>query len=325
MRRLTFRIWQWMVSWLTQEGDPHEIPLCDFPRLSQELRSGDVLLVEGRTRMGGVIKLITQSAWTHSALYVGRLQDIPDPALRRLVAQFYPAKPDERLLIEALLGEGTRVSPLSKYRGDHLRICRPQGLCPEDAQKVIAHAIRRLGSDYDVRQLIDLARFFLPWSVLPRRWRSSLFEGRAGDTTRNVCSCLLAEAFDSVDFPILPFVERREDGSLRFFKRNPRLFTPRDFDYSPYFHIIKYPFLGLDDLGVYRSLAWSRSPLVYSDSGRSYRAALSFARPSGQLPKPPPGDLADPNGTGDIPSGGRAGADLAQLPVALDHATTEDT
>ena len=325
MKRLSFRIWHWMVSWLTQEGEPHEIPLCDFPRLSEELRPGDVILVEGRTRVGGVIKVITQSAWTHSALYIGRLQDIQDGALRRLVTQFYPAERDDRLLIEALLGEGTRISPLSKYRGDHLRICRPQGLCPDDAQRVIAYAIRRLGSDYDVRQLLDLARFFLPWSVLPRRWRSSLFEGRAGDTTRNVCSCLLAEAFDCVDFPILPFVERREDGTLRFFKRNPRLFTPRDFDYSPYFHIIKYPFLGLDDLGVYRSLAWSRSPLVYSDSGRSYRASLSFARPSGRVPARLHGDLEDPDGTESIPGGSRGEAGLPRHSVSLDPATTEGT
>lgn len=60
--------------------------------------------------MGGVIRLITHSTWTHSALFIGRPQDIQDVALRRLVLQFYPAKPDERLLIEALLGEGTRVS-----------------------------------------------------------------------------------------------------------------------------------------------------------------------------------------------------------------------
>ncbi len=302
MKRLSFKVWQWMVAWLTREGEPHEIPLCDFPRLSQELKIGDVLLVEGRTRIGGVIKIVTQSAWTHSALYIGRLQDIQDLALRRLVAQFYQADYGEQLLIEAMLGEGTRVSPLSKYRREHLRICRPQGLCPDDAQRVIAYAIRRLGNDYDVRHLLDLARFFLPWAILPRRWRSTLFEARAGDTTRNLCACLLAEAFDSVDFPILPFVERRDDGSLRFFKRNPRLFVPRDFDYSPYFHIIKYPFLGLDDLGVYRSLAWSRSPLVYSDSGRSFRAALSFARTSGQPPAQRRGDLEDPDAQGAVPA-----------------------
>jgi hypothetical protein len=280
MKRLTLRIWQWMVHWLTREGVPHEILLSDFARLAQSIRPGDIILVEGRTRIAGVIRLVTQSSWTHAALYIGRLHEIQDHCLRRLVAAYYQADHGDQLLIEALLGEGTRISPLTKYQGEHLRICRPKGLCPDDAQRVIAHAIRRLGSDYDVRQLFDLARFLLPWAILPRRWRSSLFEHRAGGTTRTLCSCLIAEAFNSVAYPILPFVERREDGGLRFFRRNPRLFTPRDFDYSPYFDVIKYPVLGLDDPGVYRRLEWS-SPLVYSDAGPLYRAALSAARPSG--------------------------------------------
>ncbi|MGE5154480.1 MAG: YiiX/YebB-like N1pC/P60 family cysteine hydrolase, partial [Bdellovibrio bacteriovorus] len=276
---------QWMVHWLTHEGAPHEVLLSDFARLAQSIRPGDVILVEGRTRIAGVIRLITQSNWTHAALYIGRLHEIQDHSLRRLVGAYYQSDHGEQLLIEALLGEGTRVSPLAKYRAEHLRICRPKGLCPDDAERVIAHAIRRLGSDYDMRQLFDLARFLLPWAILPRRWRSSLFEHRAGGTTRTLCSCLIAEAFNSVAFPVLPFVERREDGSLRFFRRNPRLYTPRDFDYSPYFDVIKYPFLGLDDPGVYRRLEWSSSPLLYSDSGPLYRAALSDARPSGVPPQ----------------------------------------
>jgi hypothetical protein len=147
--------------------------------------------------------------------------------------------------------------------------------------------VRRLGSDYDVRQLVDLARFFFPWAILPRRWRSSLFQRNAGASTRTVCSCLLAEAFSTVDFPILPFIERRDDGTLRFFKRNPRLFTPKDFDYSPYFHIIKYPFLGLEDVGVYRNLPWSSSPAIYSDRDRSYSAAFSQALVTEPAPSGP--------------------------------------
>jgi hypothetical protein len=284
MKRLSLRIWRWMVSWLTREGEPHEIPLSDFPRLSQELKPGDVLLVEGRTRIASVIKLITHSPWTHSALYVGRMEQIRDPHLRGLALRRGPIDPGEQLLVEALLGQGTLVSPLSNYREEHLRVCRPQGLCPEDAERVVAHTLRRLGSDYDVRQLFDLARFFLPWGVLPRRWRSSLFEGGAGDTTRSICSALIAEAFASVDYPILPFVERRKDGSLRFFRRNPRLFTPRDFDYSPYFHILKYPFLGLDHPGLYRRLAWSTPTVFYSDAGRSFRASVRLARASEESP-----------------------------------------
>ncbi|MEA3276582.1 MAG: YiiX/YebB-like N1pC/P60 family cysteine hydrolase [Pseudomonadota bacterium] len=298
MRPLHIGLWQWMTDWLTKEGDPHEVPLCDFEHLNEELRPGDVLLVEGRSRISEVIKLITQSAWTHSAICIGRLHDIEDPGLRNLVVQYYQRDHSEQLLVEALLGQGTRVSPLSKYRQDHLRICRPEGLSAADAQHVIAYAIRRLGSDYDVRQLLDLARFFLPWAILPRRWRSSLFQHNAGAPTRNVCSCLLAEAFSTVDFPILPFIDRREDGTLRFYKRNPRLFTPKDFDYSPYFHIIKYPFLGLNDVGVYRELPWSSSPVIYSDRGRSFRAAVSQAlttpreSPKGVQPTPEVAPLA---------------------------------
>lgn len=311
MKRLTLGIWQWLFRWLTREGPPHEILQSDFNRLSDSLLPGDVILVEGRTRIAGVIRLVTQSSWTHAALYIGRLQEIQDPSLRCLVAAYYRADQGEQLLIEALLGEGTQVSPLAKYRGEHLRTCRPRGLCPDDAQRVIAHAIRRLGSDYDVRQLVDLARFLLPWGILPRRWRSSLFEHRAGETTRTLCSGLIAEAFSAVDFPILPFVERQEDGSLRFFRRNPRLFTPKDFDYSPYFDIIKHPILRLDDPGVYRRLSWSPSALVYSDSAPVYRAALNTARanppglgshPLGRLrrhrrgprAKPPPGPSPRP-------------------------------
>lgn len=56
MKILRLGLWQWMINWLAKEGDPHEVPLCDFQRLSKELRLGDVVLVEGRSRVGEVIK-----------------------------------------------------------------------------------------------------------------------------------------------------------------------------------------------------------------------------------------------------------------------------
>jgi hypothetical protein len=178
----------------------------------------------------------------------------------------------EQLMVEALLGKGTIITPLAKYRRDHLRICRPTGLEPEDAHKVVAHAIHHIGFDYDVRHLLDLARFFFPWNILPKRWRSTLFQHNAGSPTRTVCSSLLASAFNNVNFPILPFIDRDDDGGLHFFKRNPRLFTPKDFDYSPYFDIIKYPFLGLDDLGVYRRLPWGDDSILYNDNEGTFTA-----------------------------------------------------
>ncbi len=259
MNRLARKAEALLIRWLTRERPPATIPLCDFNRLRFELRPCDVLLVEGRSRVADVIRVITQSPWTHAALYIGRLFDIRNPRLRARVEAHFEGDPEEQLVIEAELGRGTVVSPLSRYQHDHLRICRPDGLAADDAQQVLAYAIRRLGTPYDLRQILDLARFLLPWSILPRRWRSTLFEHKAGSATRTVCSTLLAEAFSAVDFPILPFIDRGEDGSLRLFKRNPRLFAPRDFDYSPYFSIIKYPFLGVNDLALYRRLPWDRS------------------------------------------------------------------
>ncbi|MBL3598636.1 MAG: hypothetical protein JMN25_02050 [gamma proteobacterium endosymbiont of Lamellibrachia anaximandri] len=275
---------QWLSKtlseWLVRDGPPPNSPLCDFKRLSFELRPGDVLLVEGRSRVSEVIKIITQSSWTHSAIYIGRLYGISDPDLQALVAKHFQGDPSEQLMVESLLHEGTIVAPVSKYHMDHLRICRPTGLEPDDAHAVIGHAIRGLGSGYDVRHLLDLARFFFPWAILPRRWRSSLFEHNAGDPTRTVCSCLLAEAFNQVNFPILPFIDRSDDGSIRFFKRNPRLFTPKDFDYSPYFNIIKYPFLGLDDLGVYRRLPWCDEAMMYNDNESEFtEQAQNYCEP----------------------------------------------
>ena len=270
-------------EWLTRGGPPSPTPLCDFNRLGFELRTGDVILVEGRSRVSEVIKIITQSPWSHSALFVGRLYDIRDPDLRAVIAYHFDGDLDEQLVIEAVMGRGTIVSPLTHYKKDHIRICRPTGLAPADAEAVIAYAAKHIGWDYDVRQVLDLARFFFPWSFLPRRWRSSLFQHNAGGPTRIVCSTLIAEAYGSVDFPILPFIDRGEDGSVRFFKRNPRLFAPRDFDYSPYFSIIKYPFLGINDVGLYRRLPWSNDD-IYNDERHAFNPA-----PGKVLQKPGPG------------------------------------
>lgn len=289
MRRFFAWLGYRITQWLIRDGPPPPSPLCDFNRLRYELKPGDVILIEGRSRVADVIKMITQSPWSHSALYIGRLYDIPDPKLRTIVDTHFEGDPEDQLIVEALMGFGTLVAPLSKYRHDHLRICRPEGLSPNDAQHVVGYAIKRIGLRYDIRQVLDLARFLFPWGLLPRRWRSSLFQHNAGEPTRTVCSTLLAEAFNEVDFPILPFIDRGDDGSVRFFKRNPKLFAPRDFDYSPYFDIIKYPFLGLNDIGLYRRLPWSTDETLHNDE-----------RP--ELEDEPDGDLVDDPAA--IPAGG---------------------
>lgn len=259
-----------LVQWLTVEDEPTGNPLSDFDRLSFEIRPCDVLLVEGRSRVSEVIKQMTLSHWTHAALYIGRLNEIDDPETRELVAKHYKGDPREQLLIEALLEQGTVVVPLKKYKYEHLRICRPKGLSRHDSHNTISYLARHLGKDYDVRQLFDLARFLLPYGIIPRRWRSSLFERHIGDSTRTVCSSMIAAAFTSIHFPILPVIHRSEDGKLRLYKRNIKLYTPNDFDYSPYFEIIKYPILGFDDLAVYRQLPWDDQGVICDDNMECY-------------------------------------------------------
>lgn len=271
-----------IIGWLTAEKPPDGTPLCDFERIRYELRPADILLVEGRTRVSDVIKTITQSPWTHSALYLGRIGDIDDPRVREHVSYCFDGDPNAQIVVEAVLGRGTLISPLDKYRHDHLRICRPAGLARHDAQAVIAYAVNHLGCDYDVRQLLDLARFLFPYGILPRRWRSSLFEHNAGFPTRTVCSSMIASCFDHVRFPVLPVMRRLENGEVRMSKRNARLYTPRDFDYSPYFEIIKFPFLGIEDKSVYRSLPWDDDDQICNGEGDCYIPRTGAHKPEAE-------------------------------------------
>lgn len=283
LSRLKARI----VAWLTTDGPPRPFPLVDFERIKYELRPGDVILVEGRTRVADVIKMITQSPWSHAMLYIGRVHDIEDAGLRARLKDFWKGPDDEQLVVEGILGKGTIITRLEDYRPDHLRICRPSGISRSDAQRVINYAIRHLGDDYNIRQLLDLMRFLMPWGVLPRRWRSSLFIHNAGDTTRTVCSTMLAEAFNAVNYPILPIIKQHAETGIQLIKRNPRLYTPRDFDYSPYFDVLKFPFVGEVSRERYRHLPWGGDHLMGNDD----QDIMELPPPPIEIPKP---DLIKP-------------------------------
>jgi len=87
----------------------------------------------------------------------------------------------------------------------------------------------------------------LPRPPVPVRLRRRLIEFGSGEPTRAICSTLIARAFQSVRYPILPYVEYRPadgPGRTRFMEevlraRHHSLFTPRDFDISPYFRAVK--------------------------------------------------------------------------------------
>jgi hypothetical protein len=155
--------------------------------------------------------------------------------------------------------KGVRAFPIEELEGLHLRICRPVGLSSQDAHQVATHVLGRLGDRYDLKNVFDLARYLLPTPPVPTPWRRPMLALGSSDPTRAICSTLIAEAFETVGFPILPIIRSKAAAALGCpdrvrevqHIRHYRLFIPRDFDVSPYFTIIK-PSLCRD----YRSLAW---------------------------------------------------------------------
>ncbi|MBX9637763.1 MAG: lipo-like protein [Nitrosomonas sp.] len=219
-------------------------------KLAATLQPGDVLLVEGDTRVSVAIKYLTQSTWSHAALYIGNV--LPHSAPWQL----------PQVLIEADLKEGVRAITLAHYAQMHTRICRPVGLNDEDRKRVVDFVIARIGQHYDLKHIFDLLRYLLPTMPVPTRFRRRMLALGSGDPTRAICSTLIAQAFESVRYPILPEIQRTWSNDPRntdcyadiYHIRHYSLYTPRDFDISPYFDIIK-PVIenGFD----YRSLAWS--------------------------------------------------------------------
>lgn len=224
----------------------------DPGQLHRTLRPCDVLLVEGNTRISTAIKYLTQSTWSHAALYIGDAL----PGLRN--------DPDPPVLIEADLLQGVCAVPLTRYHHFHTRICRPVGLSEADRRHIIESALARIGHTYDLKNVIDLVRYLLPTPPVPVRWRRRMLALGSGEPTRAICSTMIAQLFQSVGYPILPCVETRpapRPGCEHCVQeilhiRHHSLFAPRDFDISPYFAVVK-PTIesGLD----YKRLVWEES------------------------------------------------------------------
>ena len=239
------RVGQVLARYLEEPAHGYEpYTPSDADTLRSTLKPGDVLLVEGSNHISGVIKYLTQSTWSHAALYVGPIGD-------RVTANGEPL-----VLVEANIGQGVVASPLSKYERFHTRICRPTGLTDDDCARVCTYAAERIGFDYDLKNIIDLMRYLIPLPV-PQRWRRRMIALGSGHPTRIICSALIAQAFENVRYPILPKVilTENEDARQEILEiRHSSLYAPRDFDISPYFEVVKPTLLrGFD----YRAVAWA--------------------------------------------------------------------
>src|SRR6201991_3746448 len=216
----------------------------DPEHLRGVVQPGDVLLVEGNNRISGIIKYLTQSTWSHAALYVGPVEGACEP------------DGEEHVLIEANIGEGVTSAPLSKYFPYPPRLCRPVGLSYEDRTTVCRYAINRIGFGYDTKNIVDLMRYLIPLPV-PQRWRRRMIAFGSGDPTKMICSALPARPSPPVDLRFLP--KTTKAGSRRARReilhiRDSSLYMPRDFDISPYFEVVKPTIVNGFD---YTALHWA--------------------------------------------------------------------
>ena len=238
------------------QSRPEAVHIATSPpeQMAAVLQPGDVLLVDGSSRVSGVIKYLTQSSWSHAALYIG-------PG--------YAPQGDkgEKVLLEADIVEGIRLVPLSEYSSEHTRICRPVGLAEKDILQLITYSVERLGQQYDLKNVFDLVRYLILPTPIPTRWRRKMLTLGSGDPTRAICSTLIAQAFQSIRYPILPEIDYRQSKDQRGQKhhkqtlipRHHSLFVPRDFDVSPYFEIIKP---AIQHNFNSKTLKWEQPPLT---------------------------------------------------------------
>lgn len=252
MNKISGMVGRWLARFLEQPSRAYQpFSITDSETLERCLKPGDVLLVEGNQRISVAIKYLTQSTWSHAAMYVGNGQTGENEAGEPLS------------LIEADLSAGVIAVPLSKYAKFNTRICRPVQLTSEDQKAVVKFMKDSLGKAYDLKNVIDLGRYLFPTPPVPVRWRRRMLALGSGDPTRAICSTLIAQAFQGVRYPILPELERTEvkaDSGSAYTEteilhiRHHSLFTPRDFDISPYFRVVK-PTLetGFD----YKKLNWA--------------------------------------------------------------------
>lgn len=264
-----------VIRFLTLEVHNYQRRIPNNPeRLKKHIRPGDVLLVEGKSRISQIIKYLTQSSWSHSAIYVGDHIGLRGDPLAKQYQELY-GEEARHLLVEAELSSGVNAVPLSKYLDYNLRLCRPYSLSVGDLERVIDDVISHIGDRYDRKQIVDLGRYLTPFPLIPARLRRKAFFLGPSGSRSVICSTLIARAFLNVHYPILPLPSPdpsdRKDlfpHGRRFRSFHPSMALPRDFDLSPYFQIVKFNLVKEGPID-YRALEWEGvldSPPTVDDS-----------------------------------------------------------
>jgi cell wall-associated NlpC family hydrolase len=220
----------------------------NMDNLYRVIRKGDVILVEGNSDISRMIKLFTQSSWSHSALYVGdELVINGDVRGGPIIKQF--GNDTHHMIVEAFTGTGVTAAPISKYQDYNIRVCRPYGISPQDIDSVVSELLSNLGKQYDHRNIIDLGLLLLPPLLNPFKRRT--IHACLGNCNefQVICSGMIAKAFQRVGYPVIPALgpipmdessEQHNPYGASLIMRHYSQIMPKHFDISPNFQIIKF-------------------------------------------------------------------------------------
>jgi hypothetical protein len=136
-----------------------------------------------------------------------------------------------------------RLVSVAEFADLHTRVCRPVGLTAAEIDTLVGTAVARLGHQYDLKNVIDLARYLLPTPV-PVRWRRRMLGGQRRPHPRHLLDA------DRPSFPVdssdpAADRDRAVAGPMcpglwpRFFMCGTTACSPRATSTSPNFAIIK--------------------------------------------------------------------------------------
>ena len=242
---------QTILHWLTKEIKIKYSPPCDFDTILKIVQPADVLLIQWHSRMSSIIAHLSQSPWTHAVLYIGKITDMKDPLLKQSILNHYHGDLNEPLILGGVVAKVARISPLKHYQKQHIRICRAIEITEQQKQQVLHRALSAIGYEPTNRQIWNLVKLMLCRTLLPQGLFDRLFKSH-GYLKPQIYASIIAEAFDSARFPIMPLITRQGSGQYQISPKDVRTITPKDFDESPYFETIKHPLFGVRASQVYQ-------------------------------------------------------------------------
>ena len=190
---------------------------ADAQPLAAILDRGDVLLSDGNTRVAALVKRITRSTWSHVSMYVGPLEEGPDPPC----------------IVEADIAAGVRSIRLSELHALQVRVLRRIGLNDKHRHQLADWVVSQIGGEYDLGHAWTLGRNLLrlPSSRRLQSPPSTMVE----NATRFICCSLMAHAFALVGYPISPV----ETGIAPTGTVDYRNLTPADFERASVFEVVR--------------------------------------------------------------------------------------